>query len=116
MPGTSSGSLLNSLDQSNQSNPSNQSKQSSTPAPLDSQSPPQTEADLLYLNILNDAVKDTAESSRHHTTSNNPCSSRLEDSFTPRGCLWTKLPQLDAIDNEYLVKKGVFDLPPPHHL
>ncbi|KAE9369874.1 hypothetical protein N431DRAFT_345215 [Stipitochalara longipes BDJ] len=92
-------------------NQSDQSKQSSTFDPLDCQNPRQTEPDLLYLNILNDAVKETTESSRHHTTSNTP-----EDSFTPRNCLWTKLPQLDDIDNEYLVKKGVFDLPPPHHL
>ncbi|GFP51862.1 fusaric acid cluster transcription factor FUB12 [Trichoderma asperellum] len=40
---------------------------------------------------------------------------RPEESFTPRNCLWTKLPQLDDIDNEYLAKKGVFDLPPPQH-
>ncbi|KAF4614328.1 hypothetical protein G7Y89_g15409 [Cudoniella acicularis] len=110
IPATSNSSQLDSLNQSNQSN------QSSTSDPLDCQNPHQTKPDLLYLNILNDAVKETTESSRHHTTSNTPYRSRPEDSFTPRNCLWTKLPQLDDIDNEYLVKKGVFDLPPPHHL
>ncbi|RDL30386.1 uncharacterized protein BP5553_10264 [Venustampulla echinocandica] len=110
IPATSNSSQLDSLNQSNQY------KQSSTSDLLDCQSPRQTEPDLLYLNILNDAVKETTESSRHHTTSNTSYRSRPEDSFTPRNCLWTKLPQLDDIDNEYLVKKGVFDLPLPHHL
>ncbi|RFU35528.1 hypothetical protein B7463_g802, partial [Scytalidium lignicola] len=110
IPATSNSSQLDSLNQSNQSN------QSSTSDPLDCQSPRQTEPDLLYLNILNDAVKETTESSRRHTTSNTPCRSRPQDSFTPRNCLWTKLPQLDDLDNEYLVKKGVFDLPPQHYL
>ncbi|KAK1249617.1 hypothetical protein MKX08_009620 [Trichoderma sp. CBMAI-0020] len=93
-----------------------QSRQSSISDPSDCQNPPQTEPDLLYLNILNDAVKETTESSQHHTTSNTPYRSRPEESFTPRNCLWTKLPQLDDIDNEYLAKKGVFDLPSQQHL
>jgi hypothetical protein len=116
IPATSNSSQLDSLNQSDQSDQSNQSKQPSTSDPLDCQSPRQTELDLLYLNILNDAVKETTESSRHHTTSSTPYRPRPEVSFTPRNCLWTKLPQLDGIDNEYLVKKGVFDLPPPPHL
>ena len=94
----------------------NQSNQSSTSDPLDCKSPRQTEPDLLYLSILNEAVKETTESSRHYTTSHTPFRSRPEDSIAPRNCLWTKLPHLDDIDNEYLVKKGVFDLPPPQHL
>ncbi|KIX03057.1 uncharacterized protein Z518_06607 [Rhinocladiella mackenziei CBS 650.93] len=110
IPATSNSSQLDSLNQSKQS------KQPSTSDPLDCQSPRQTEPDLLYLNILNDAVKETAESSRHHTTFSTPYRPRPEDSFTPWNRLWTKLPQLDDIDNEYLVKKGVFDLPPPRHL
>ncbi|KAH8124073.1 fungal-specific transcription factor domain-containing protein [Trichoderma asperelloides] len=108
-PATSHSSQLDRLNQSNQ-------RQSSTSDHSDCQNPPQTEPDLLYLNILNDAVKETTESSQHHTTSNTPYRSRPEESFTPRNCLWTKLPQLDDIDNEYLAKKGVFDLPPPQHL
>ena len=110
---TSNSSQIDSL---NQSKRSKQSKQPSTSDPLDCQSPRQTEPDLLYLNILNDAVKESTDSNRHHTTSSNPYRPRPEDSFTPRNYLWTKLPQLDDIDHEYLVKKGVFDLPPPRHL
>jgi hypothetical protein len=71
---------------------------------------------MLYLNILNDAMKETTESSQHHTTSSIPQHPRPEEGFTPRNCLWTKLPQLDDIDNEYLGNKGVFDLPPPRYL
>ncbi|KAI1137545.1 fungal-specific transcription factor domain-containing protein [Hypoxylon sp. FL0543] len=95
---------------------SNQSNESSASDSLDCQSSHQTEPDLLYLNILNDAVKEATVSGGRHTTSNTPSRPRPEGSFTPRNCLWTKLPQLDDIDTEYLVKKGVFDLPPPHHL
>ncbi|KAF2228834.1 hypothetical protein EV356DRAFT_537744 [Viridothelium virens] len=115
IPATSNSSQLDSLHESDRSNQSErlyQSEQPSTSDSLDFQSPRQTEPDLLYLNILNDAVKETTESSRHST----PYRPRPEDSFTPRNCLWTKLPQLDDLDNEYLVKKGVFDLPPPRHL
>jgi hypothetical protein len=82
----------------------------------DCHSPRQTEPDLLYLNILNDAVKETAGPSRHRTTSSTPCRPSPEDRFTPRNYRCTKLTQLDELDNEYLAKKGVFDLPSPHHL
>ena len=109
-------SQLDSLNQFDRSKRSKQSTQPSTSDPLDSQSPCQTEPDLLYLNILNDAVKESTESSRQHTTSNAPDRPSPEDSFTPRNYQWTKLPRLDDIDNEYLVRKGVFDLPPPRHL
>lgn len=71
---------------------------------------------MLYLNILNDVVQETTESIRHHTNSVTPYHPKPVGSFTPRNCLWTNLPQLDDIDNEYLVKKGVFDLPPPRYL
>lgn len=60
---------------------------------MESQSP-RPEPDLLYLNILNDAVKETAES---HGNSH----SRQKFGTT----------YIDAIDHEYLTKKGVFDLP-----
>jgi len=113
-PATSHSSQLDSLNQSNQSN---QSTQTSTSDPLDCQSLRQPEPDLLYLNILNDAVTDATESSQHHTTSSiSPYRPSPEDSFTPRKLLWTRLPQLDDISNECLVKKGVFDLPPPRYL
>lgn len=120
IPAAPNGSQLDTLDQSDRSTRGQQSKQSiqsSSSDPPDCQSPRQAEPDLLYLNILNDAVEETAESSRGHTTTNNtPYQPSPEESFTPRNCLWTKLPQLDDIDNEYLVKKGVFDLPPPRYL
>ncbi|KAH8907820.1 hypothetical protein BR93DRAFT_911878 [Coniochaeta sp. PMI_546] len=97
------------LDSPNQPN---QSKETLTSAPLDRQGQHQTEPDLLYLNILNDAVKGPTES----TTSKTPLRSRSQDRLTSQDCLWSKLPQLDDVDNEYLVKKGVFDLPPPDQL
>ncbi|KAI1408883.1 fungal-specific transcription factor domain-containing protein [Hypoxylon sp. FL1857] len=116
-PNSSQSDSLNRSNQSNQSSQSNQSNQSSISDPLeDCQSPRRTEPDLFYLNILNDAVTDTTESSQYHTILNTPCRSRPEGGLAPRDYLWTKLPQLDDIDNEYLAKKGVFDLPPPHHL
>ncbi|AEO63932.1 uncharacterized protein THITE_2141915 [Thermothielavioides terrestris NRRL 8126] len=83
---------------------------------LDFQSPRQTEPDLLYLNILNDAVKETTEPRPRHTTSGTTYCPRSDNNFTPRNCLRIKLPQFDDVDKEYLVKKGVFDLPPPAHL
>ena len=116
IPATSNSGQLDGINQSNQLKSSNKSEQPSTYDLLDSQSPRQTEPDLLYLNILNDVVKETREFSRNHTTSSTPCHPRPGDSATPRNCLWIKIPQLDDIDNEYLAKKGVFDLPPPRYL
>jgi hypothetical protein len=113
IPATFNRTQSDNLNRSNQSGPS---KQPSISDPMNCQSPRQTEPDLLYLNILNDAVKETTKSSRHHTTSSTPYRPSPEDGPTPRKCLWTKVPQLDDIDNEYLVKKGVFDLPSPCHL
>ncbi|KEF63210.1 uncharacterized protein A1O9_01187 [Exophiala aquamarina CBS 119918] len=104
---TSNSSQLDSL---------NQSKQPSTSDVLDCQSSRQAEPDLLYLHILADAVEETIESSRPQTTSSTPYGPSQGDNFTRRNCLRTKLPQLDDSDNEYLAKKGVFDLPPPRHL
>ncbi|KAJ5396940.1 transcriptional regulator family: Fungal Specific TF [Penicillium cosmopolitanum] len=79
-------------------------------------SPRQTGLDLFYLNILNDAGEKTTESGRHHSIPSTPYRPSPKDSFSPRNCLWAKLPQLDDIDSEFLAKKGVFDLPPSHHL
>ncbi|OAL25836.1 hypothetical protein AYO20_10298 [Fonsecaea nubica] len=104
------------LDGLNQSDESSHSEQPSTSDPLDCQNPRQTEPDLLYLNILNDAVKEPTESSRLPSASSTPYRQGPEDSFTTRNCLWTKLPQLDDVDIDYLVKKGVFDLPLPRYL
>ncbi|VUC35401.1 unnamed protein product [Clonostachys rosea] len=94
----------------------NQSTHSSNLDILDCESPPQTEPDLLYINIVNDAVKASATSSPLHPASDASIRLDLEPSLTPRNCCWAKLPQLDDVDNEYLTKKGVFDLPPQHHL
>ncbi|KAF2171706.1 hypothetical protein M409DRAFT_63319 [Zasmidium cellare ATCC 36951] len=81
---------------------SHPSRQSSISDSQDDQSTrQQTERDLLYLNILGEAVKEPKRSSRRHP----------EEVLTPRNCLWTRLPQLDEVDNEYLLRKGVFDLP-----
>ncbi|OAA60299.1 chitinase [Niveomyces insectorum RCEF 264] len=63
-----------------------------------------------------DSLNISRESNRHPSTSNTPYHTRTEASNTPRACLWRKLPPLDDIDHEYLVKKGVFDLPAPRHL
>ena len=105
---TSDFGQLDSLNQSILPDQSDQSKHSSTSDLLDRQSLDQTERDLLYLNILNDPVKESTESSRHYATSS--------DGLTPRNCLWSKLSHLDDTDNEYLARKGVFDLPPSCHL
>lgn len=112
-------SQLDNLNESNQSRQSRRLKvstQTSTSDPLDCQSQRQPETDLLYLHILNDAVTNSTKSSPHldsNTTSNPP---GTEDSITPRKLQWARLPRLDDISNEYLVKKGVFDLPPPRYL
>lgn len=119
MLATSNDSQVDNPTQSQRSRKSKRSKHSKqppTPDPLEFQSPRQAQPDLLYLNILNDVAKDTSESSRHHTVSSAPYLPTSEDNFTTRNRLWTKLPQLDATDNEYLFKKGVFDLPPPEYL
>ncbi|KAI9927579.1 hypothetical protein MW887_003198 [Aspergillus wentii] len=92
------------------------SAQPSTSDLLDGQRSHQTEPDLLYLNILNDAGEQTAEFSRSYPTSISLHRPSSGDSFTPRNCLWTKLPHLDDVDHQYLVKKGVFDLPPSQYL
>ncbi|KAI2733482.1 transcriptional regulator family: Fungal Specific TF [Penicillium roqueforti] len=83
---------------------------------LDGQSPRQAELDLFYLNILNDAGEKTTQSSRHHPIFSTPYRPSPEYSFSTRNCRWAKQPQLDDIDNEFLAKKGVFDLPPSRYL
>jgi hypothetical protein len=110
IPATPNGSQSNSHDQPQQS------KHPSTSTSLDCPTPPQTEPDLLYLQILDDAVKETPESGRQHPTPSNPYVPRSEAGLTPRNCLRTRPPQLDDVDYEYIVKKRVFDLPPPSFL
>ncbi|RMJ17995.1 hypothetical protein CDV36_002310 [Fusarium kuroshium] len=76
-----------------------------TSSPLDGQSRP----DLHYFNILHDAINDSP-SSPQQANSNTP-GSRPEDDLIPRIRFWNKPPELDEVDNEFLTKKGVFDLP-----
>ncbi|KAK4503089.1 hypothetical protein PRZ48_006516 [Zasmidium cellare] len=89
------------------SDESDHSRQSSIDETQDTPSESQeAERDLLYLNILNEAVKEPTRSTRRNA----------EEALTPRNCLWTRLPQLDDVDNEYLLKKGVFELPAQPYL
>jgi hypothetical protein len=61
-------------------------------------------------------TSNTPETAEHNTTSNTPYHSGSQDGLTPRACLWTRLPQLNNIDHEYLVNKGVFDKPAQYYL
>ncbi|KAJ4215839.1 hypothetical protein NW759_009699 [Fusarium solani] len=78
--------------------------------PRDHQSRP----DLHYLNILHDAITDSPTSPQH--ASNDTPGSRPDDDLIPRIRLWNKPPELDEVDNEFLTKKGVFDLPAPCYM
>ncbi|KAI8712833.1 Zn(2)-C6 fungal-type domain-containing protein [Fusarium sp. LHS14.1] len=70
---------------------------------------PPSRPDLHYLNILHDAVTASPTSPQH--ASDDTPGSRTEDDLIPRIRLWNKPPALDEVDNEFLTKKGVFDLP-----
>ncbi|KAI0143425.1 hypothetical protein GGR57DRAFT_484154 [Xylariaceae sp. FL1272] len=91
----------------------NRSGQYSIAGGVGCQSPDQTESDLLYLSILNDAVPDNTGSSHASPSSHGR---KDKESFTPSNCRWAKLPHLDDTDYGYLVQKGVFDLPSSHLL
>ncbi|KAJ3542440.1 hypothetical protein NM208_g4098 [Fusarium decemcellulare] len=86
-----------------------------SPASLDSRRPHQPQADLQYLDILQDALN-TPSSQQHGAPTGTPFSVMHEDGLAFRNQHWNKPPQLDDIDNEFLAKKGVFDLPPQHYL
>ncbi|KAF5013581.1 hypothetical protein FDECE_441 [Fusarium decemcellulare] len=86
-----------------------------SPASLDSRRPHQPQADLQYLDILQDALN-TPSSQQHGAPTSTPFSVMHEDGLAFRNQHWNKPPQLDDIDNEFLAKKGVFDLPPQHYL
>ncbi|KAF4470374.1 cutinase transcription factor 1 beta [Fusarium albosuccineum] len=86
-----------------------------SPASLDSRHPHQPQADLQYLDILQDALN-TPSSQQHGAPTSTPFSVMHEDGLAFRNQHWNKPPQLDDIDNEFLAKKGVFDLPPQHYL
>ncbi|KAL1854841.1 hypothetical protein VTK73DRAFT_8686 [Phialemonium thermophilum] len=114
-PRTVGSSQSSHLYQTNPSRPSEQAEQHSPSHAPDCLSPRPTDSGLLYLNILHDAVKERTESSGRQSPSVESYRTRPEDrSFGPDGS-WTSLPRLDDIDREYLVRKGVFDLPPQPH-
>ncbi|KAF5587637.1 cutinase transcription factor 1 beta [Fusarium subglutinans] len=82
-----------------------------TPHSRDRRPPGQTQADLLYLNILQDTVNDT--SAAQTDASDHQSNDEPDDSFNSQIHHWNPPPQLDDVDNEYLAKKKVFELPPP---
>ncbi|KAF5979580.1 cutinase transcription factor 1 beta [Fusarium bulbicola] len=81
-----------------------------TPHSRDRRPPGQTQADLLYLNILQDTVNDT--SAAQTDASDHQSNDEPDDSFNSQIHHWNPPPQLDDVDNEYLAKKKVFELPP----
>ncbi|KAF4957113.1 hypothetical protein FGADI_3332 [Fusarium gaditjirri] len=85
-----------------------------TPHSRDRRPPGQAQADLLYLNILQDTVNDT--SAAQTDASDHQSNDEPEDSFNSRIHHWNPPPQLDEVDNEYLAKKKVFELPPPRFM
>ncbi|KAI1325756.1 hypothetical protein F5Y16DRAFT_377058 [Xylariaceae sp. FL0255] len=101
---------LKSFDESDQVDPSSHSSET-THFPVsqhsDRQNRCQTQPDFLYLNILNETVKETVESCQRCTASNTPYPLIQGQVAVPN------LSNLDDIDIEYLSKRGVFDLPSP---
>ncbi|KAF4451650.1 hypothetical protein F53441_5329 [Fusarium austroafricanum] len=85
-----------------------------TPNTRSRREPGQTEPDLLYLNILQDTVNDT--SAAHTDASDHETNDGPDDSFNTQIHHWNPPPQLDDIDNEYLIKKKLFELPPPRYM
>lgn len=78
------------------------------------QSPNQPDLDLHYLQILNDTVDQAPKVHQTQTPTTASYGSKGEERF--ENSFATKLSQLDDVDREYLVKKGVFDLPPHRYL
>lgn len=70
--------------------------------------------DLLYLNILQDTVENTV-TDQSDVDEPRP-NGEPDDSFNDQIRRWNPPLQLDDIDNEYLTKKGVFQLPPPQYM
>ncbi|RBA10363.1 hypothetical protein FPRO05_04952 [Fusarium proliferatum] len=85
-----------------------------TPHSRDRRPPGQAQADLLYLNILQDTVNDT--SAAQTDASDHQSNDEPDDSFNSQIHHWNPPPQLDDVDNEYLAKKKVFELPPPRFM
>ncbi|KAG5657357.1 hypothetical protein KAF25_005921 [Fusarium avenaceum] len=76
--------------------------------------PGRPQPDLLYLNILQDTVHDGAAS--HSDTGESNSASGDINSFDTQIRRWNPPLQLDDIDNEYLTKKKVFELPPAQYM
>ncbi|KAJ6122690.1 hypothetical protein N7512_005155 [Penicillium capsulatum] len=87
-----------------------------TPESLDCRDSRRSQPDLHYLNILKDAVDETAPNQQHGNPSIASTSPRQEDTLASHIQLLHRPPQLDAFNREFLTKKGVFDLPPQHYL
>lgn len=87
-----------------------------TPDSVDCQDSRQSQTELHYLNILKDAVDDTASNQHHGNTSIASISPRQEDTLASQIRLLQRPLQLDDFNREFLTKKGVFDLPPQHYL
>ncbi|KAF9768190.1 Fusaric acid cluster transcription factor fub12 [Fusarium sp. DS 682] len=85
-----------------------------TPHSRDRRPPSQAQADLLYLNILQDTVNDT--SAGQTDASDHQSNDEPDDSLNSQIHHWNPPPQLDDVDNEYLAKKKVFELPPPRFM
>ncbi|KAF5672303.1 cutinase transcription factor 1 beta [Fusarium heterosporum] len=75
--------------------------------------PRQTQPDLLYLNILQDTVDKSATGQGIADDSN---SNGGHDSFDNQLRRWNPPLELDDIDNEYLTKKKVFELPSQQYM
>lgn len=83
-----------------------------TPDSLDSQGFRQAQTELHYLNILKDAVDDTASNRPDVDLSVASTSPVQEETLASQIRLLHRPPQLDDVHREFLAKKGVFDLPP----
>ncbi|KAF4949248.1 hypothetical protein FSARC_13554 [Fusarium sarcochroum] len=73
----------------------------------------QSQPDLLYLNILQETVNDTVAG--QSDAQSTPAGARPENGLN-WAQHWNKPAQLDDVDNEYLAKKKVFDLPPAQYM
>ncbi|KAL6232810.1 hypothetical protein BDW75DRAFT_216838 [Aspergillus navahoensis] len=85
-----------------------------SPISQDYRPPRHTQPDLLYLNILQDTVNNTATG--QSDASDSKSNGGRDDSFDTQIQRWNPPLQLDDIDNEYLAKKKVFELPPPRYM
>ncbi|EAU36048.1 predicted protein [Aspergillus terreus NIH2624] len=83
-----------------------------TPDSLDCQGFRQAQTELHYLNILKDAVDDTASNRPDVDLSVASTSPVQEETLASQIRLLHRPPQLDDVHREFLAKKGVFDLPP----